>query len=231
MASAATTAATARSARLALGSFRARSCPQLSFGSAHIRRYFSSTVTRAQDANNNSGGGGGGGQAKQQQQGRKKKQDDSPYSATVLLPKTDFSMRANAKTREPELQKWWREERVYEELVRANRERGGATYTLHDGPPYANGTLHLGHALNKVLKDIIVKHRLLKGDSAAFIPGWDCHGLPIELKVLQSLNSKTRKALTPMTMRAKARDFALKTIEEQAEQFRRYGVWGDWQNR
>ena len=117
--------------------------------------------------------------------GSGKKDDDNPYSDTVLLPQTDFSMRANAKKREPELQQWWRENRVYEELLRQNREAGGDQFTLHDGPPYANGTLHLGHAMNKVLKDIIVKHRLLSGKAAAFVPGWDCHGLPIELKVLQ----------------------------------------------
>ncbi|QDZ22563.1 Isoleucine--tRNA ligase [Chloropicon primus] len=161
----------------------------------------------------------------------KKKDDDNPYSDTVLLPQTDFSMRANAKAREPELQAWWRENQVYEELLRQNRSAGGDNFTLHDGPPYANGTLHLGHAMNKVLKDIIVKHRLLKGKSAAFVPGWDCHGLPIELKVLQSLKSKERKGLTPMSMRGKARDFALKTIGEQAEQFKRYGVWGDYEKR
>ena len=161
----------------------------------------------------------------------KRKDDDNIYSDTVLLPQTDFSMRANAKTREPEIQKWWREKGVYEELVRSNRSAGGENFTLHDGPPYANGTLHLGHAMNKVLKDIIVKHRLLKGKSASFVPGWDCHGLPIELKVLQSLKSKERKGLTPMSMRGKAKDFALKTIEEQAEQFKRYGVWGDYEKR
>lgn len=160
--------------------------------------------------------------------GRKKKEDDSPYSPTVLLPQTSFSMRANSLKREPELQTWWRENAIYEELVRSN-DKG--SFTLHDGPPYANGTLHLGHAMNKVLKDIIVKYKLLKGQSAAFIPGWDCHGLPIELKVLQSLKSKERKGLTPMSMRGKARDFALKTIDEQATQFKRYGVWGDYQNR
>jgi isoleucyl-tRNA synthetase len=137
-------------------------------------------------------------------------------------------MRANSLKREPELQTWWKENSIYEELVRTN-DKG--RYTLHDGPPYANGTLHLGHAMNKVLKDIIVKHKLLKGQSASFIPGWDCHGLPIELKVLQSLKSKERKGLTPMSMRGKAKDFALKTIDEQATQFKRYGVWGDYKNR
>ena len=127
--------------------------------------------------------------------GSGKKDDDNPYSDTVLLPQTDFSMRANAKKREPELQQWWRENRVYEELLRQNREAGGDQFTLHDGPPYANGTLHLGHAMNKVLKDIIVKHRLLSGKAAAFVPGWDCHGLPIELKVLQVSQPLDARAL------------------------------------
>ena len=180
------------------------------------RKWWSRIVTRA--AATSSGGKKNGG----------KKKDDSPYKDTVLLPSTDFSMRANSKTREPELQTWWRSEGIYEQL---NKEAQRENFTLHDGPPYANGQLHLGHAMNKVLKDIIVKYKLLKGHRANFIPGWDCHGLPIELKVLQSLKSKERKGLTPMSMRGKARDFALKTIEEQATQFKRYGVWGDFENR
>ena len=158
----------------------------------------------------------------------KRKKEDNPYSETVLLPQTDFNMRANSKVREPELQSWWTENKIYERLVERNE---GDYFTLHDGPPYANGTLHLGHALNKVLKDIIVKYKLLQGRKASFVPGWDCHGLPIELKVLQSLDMKTRKSLTPMKMRAKAKSFALKTIEEQAGQFQRYGVWGNFNDR
>ena len=134
-------------------------------------------------------------------------------------------MRANAAQREPEIQKFWAEHTIYETLA---MENPGEPFVLHDGPPYANGSLHIGHALNKILKDTINKYQMLRGRKVRYIPGWDCHGLPIELKVLQNLDTETRANLTPMTLRHKARDFALKTIDEQRESFKRYGVWGDW---
>ncbi|MDJ0729835.1 MAG: isoleucine--tRNA ligase [Crocosphaera sp.] len=149
------------------------------------------------------------------------------YKDTVNLPKTDFSMRANAVKREPELQKFWADNQIYEKLSQENPED---VFVLHDGPPYANGSLHMGHALNKTLKDIINKYKLLRGHKVRYVPGWDCHGLPIELKVLQSMKSKEREGLTPLKLRRKARDFALKTQEEQAKGFKRFGVWGDWEN-
>ncbi|MDJ0510710.1 MAG: isoleucine--tRNA ligase [Crocosphaera sp.] len=149
------------------------------------------------------------------------------YKDTVNLPKTDFSMRANAVKREPELQKFWADNQIYEKLSQENPED---VFILHDGPPYANGSLHMGHALNKTLKDIINKYKLLRGHKVRYVPGWDCHGLPIELKVLQSMKSKEREGLTPLKLRHKARDFALKTQEEQAKVFKRFGVWGDWEN-
>ncbi|WP_373480331.1 isoleucine--tRNA ligase [Geminocystis sp.] len=149
------------------------------------------------------------------------------YKDTVNLPQTGFDMRANAVKKEPELQEFWAKEQVYEKLGQNNPKD---LFILHDGPPYANGSLHMGHALNKVLKDIINKYKLLQGHKVRYVPGWDCHGLPIELKVLQSLKQKEREALTPITLRHKARDFALKTQEEQAEGFKRYGIWGDWEN-
>ena len=114
---------------------------------------------------------------------------------------------------------------MYETLLATNP---GPAFTLHDGPPYANGDAHLGHALNKILKSIVVNHRLLTGRKARYVPGWDCHGLPIELKVLQGLKAADRAALTTATLRAKARDYALATVETQKAQFRRYGVFGDW---
>ncbi|NES84840.1 MAG: isoleucine--tRNA ligase [Moorea sp. SIO2B7] len=147
------------------------------------------------------------------------------YKDTVNLPQTDFSMRANSVKREPELQQFWAENQIYEKLSQNNP---GDTFILHDGPPYANGALHMGHALNKILKDIINKYNLLRGHKAHYVPGWDCHGLPIELKVLQKMKSKERQGLTPLKLRHKARDFALKEQKEQAEGFKRYGVWGDW---
>jgi len=156
----------------------------------------------------------------------KPKKDDSPYKDTVNLPDTKFNMRANSVKREPELQRQWAAQRTYETLRDANK---GEVFTLHDGPPYANGDLHIGHALNKVLKDIIVKYQLLAGRKVKFIPGWDCHGLPIELKVLQSMTAEQREKLEGLKLRYKARDFALKTVAKQRDQFKRYGVWAEWE--
>ena len=149
------------------------------------------------------------------------------YKDTVNLPQTRFDMRANASKREPEIQQYWQEKGIYADLADNNPKD---LFVLHDGPPYANGALHMGHALNKVLKDIINKYKLLQGHKVHYVPGWDCHGLPIELKVLQSLKSSERAELTPLTLRHKARDFALKAQQEQAVGFQRYGIWGDWQH-
>jgi len=149
------------------------------------------------------------------------------YKDTVNLPKTQFDMRANAIKREPELQKFWAEHQIYERL---SQDNPGEIFVLHDGPPYANGSLHMGHALNKILKDIINKYQLLQGRKVRYTPGWDCHGLPIELKVLQNMKSEERQNLTPLTLRHKARDFALKAVDEQRQGFKRYGVWGDWEH-
>jgi isoleucyl-tRNA synthetase len=148
------------------------------------------------------------------------------YKDTLNLLQTPFSMRANAKVREPEIQAFWAEQRIYERLSRKNP---GKPFTLHDGPPYANGALHVGHALNKILKDIINKTALLQGRRARFVPGWDCHGLPIELKVLQGLSSSERAELTPLGLRRKAHAYALEQVELQKAGFRRWGIWADWQ--
>jgi isoleucyl-tRNA synthetase len=147
------------------------------------------------------------------------------YKDTLNLLNTPFSMRANAKVREPEIQAFWAEQRIYERL---SQENPGETFTLHDGPPYANGALHVGHALNKILKDIINKTALLQGRKARFVPGWDCHGLPIELKVLQSLKNSERAELTPLSLRRKAHAYALEQVEGQKQGFRRWGIWADW---
>ncbi len=136
-------------------------------------------------------------------------------------------MRANATQREPELQAFWKEKGIDLDLGLAN---SGPIFTLHDGPPYANGALHMGHALNKVLKDIINKYKTLRGHKVHFVPGWDCHGLPIELKVLQNLSSEDRQALTPIKLRKKAAAYARKQVEGQKVGFCRWGVWGDWNN-
>lgn len=147
------------------------------------------------------------------------------YKDTVNLPRTNFDMRANATKREPELQQFWAEYQIYDRLSQNNP---GELFILHDGPPYANGSLHIGHALNKILKDIINRFQLLQGRKVRYVPGWDCHGLPIELKVLQGMKPAERQNLTPLQLRHKARDFALKTVDEQRQSFKRYAVWGDW---
>jgi len=147
------------------------------------------------------------------------------YKETVLLPQTEFSMRANAVKREPELQAYWQEKNLYKELAANNP---GEPFILHDGPPYANGDLHMGHALNKILKDIVNKYQILQGRKVRYVPGWDCHGLPIELKVLQKLKSSERRELTPLKLRQRAKAFALATVEKQSAGFQRYGIWGDW---
>ena len=158
---------------------------------------------------------------------KKDDEDNSPYRSSVLLPDTSFNQRAMSVTREPELQKFWEDERIYEELAENNP---GEPFVLHDGPPYANGDLHIGHALNKILKDIINRYQMLQGRKVQYVPGWDCHGLPIELKVLQGMKSKERQALTPLELRKKAAGFARETTAKQSASFRRYGVWGDFEN-
>ncbi|AED95762.1 tRNA synthetase class I (I, L, M and V) family protein [Arabidopsis thaliana] len=155
------------------------------------------------------------------------KQEDGKYKQTVDLPKTGFGMRANSLTREPELQKLWEENQVFK---RVSDNNNGGSFILHDGPPYANGDLHMGHALNKILKDIINRYKLLQNYKVQYVPGWDCHGLPIELKVLQSLDQEVRKELTPLKLRAKAAKFAKATVKTQMESFKRFGVWADWNN-
>ncbi|KAG4129432.1 hypothetical protein ERO13_D09G080700v2 [Gossypium hirsutum] len=163
--------------------------------------------------------------AKKASQGQK--EEDGRYKHTVDLPKTTFGMRANALVREPEIQKLWDDHQVFKRVVDKN---DGGNFVLHDGPPYANGDLHMGHALNKILKDIINRYKLLQNYKVHFVPGWDCHGLPIELKVLQSLDQDARKDLTPLKLRAKAAKFAKATVKAQMSSFQRFGVWADWNN-
>ncbi|CAM9322588.1 unnamed protein product [Discosporangium mesarthrocarpum] len=161
---------------------------------------------------------------------KKKKKEAGPYSNTVILPQTEFGQRANAAVREPELQQFWEKERIYERLV---AENPGENFVLHDGPPYANGDLHIGHALNKILKDFINRYQMLRGRKAVYIPGWDCHGLPIELKATDNQQAdinKEREGLTPLSLRLKAAEFAKETVGKQSASFRRYGVWGDFEN-
>ena len=149
------------------------------------------------------------------------------YKATLNLPKTDFPMRANLAQREPGMLKEWQKSNLYQQIreARAGREK----YILHDGPPYANGEIHLGHAVNKTLKDIVVKSRTLSGYDAPYIPGWDCHGLPIEHNVEKKAGKAGVKVEFPV-FRKKCRDYAMKQVDGQRDGFVRLGVLGDWQN-
>eukprot|EP00429_Kryptoperidinium_foliaceum_P010472 CAMPEP_0176001570 /NCGR_PEP_ID=MMETSP0120_2-20121206/194_1 /TAXON_ID=160619 /ORGANISM="Kryptoperidinium foliaceum, Strain CCMP 1326" /LENGTH=1037 /DNA_ID=CAMNT_0017334121 /DNA_START=171 /DNA_END=3285 /DNA_ORIENTATION=+ len=153
------------------------------------------------------------------------KKPQNPFASTIILPETGFSQRANAITREPEIQQFWKEYGLYDKL---SESATGDRFVLHDGPPYANGGLHCGHALNKILKDFINRKQTLNGKQVHYIPGWDCHGLPIELKVLQTMKSKERQQLTPITLREKAASFAKETVEQQSTSFQRYGIFGDF---
>ncbi|HSM91319.1 MAG TPA: class I tRNA ligase family protein, partial [Anaeromyxobacteraceae bacterium] len=150
------------------------------------------------------------------------------YKDTVNLPKTDFPMKANLAQREPEIQRAWEADRLFERILAANAARPGAKrFVLHDGPPYANGDIHIGHALNKILKDVIVKYRNLKGETADYVPGWDCHGLPIELKVDKELGAKKREMDRPAIIDA-CRKYAEKWVIRQRDAFKRLGVFGRW---
>ncbi|MDP8233856.1 MAG: isoleucine--tRNA ligase [Candidatus Saelkia tenebricola] len=149
------------------------------------------------------------------------------YKKTLNLPNTDFPMRANLPKREPEFLKEWDSLNLYDKLI--EKSKNSPQYILHDGPPYANGDIHLGHALNKTLKDIVVRYKFLRGFSASFIPGWDCHGLPVEHQLIQKLNLK-KAEIDPLDFRKKARDYALEYVEIQKGQFKRLGSLGDWGN-
>lgn len=146
------------------------------------------------------------------------------YQETLNLPKTDFSMRAKLPQREPERIKSWEEKNIYDLLRKAGQDK--PKYILHDGPPYANGDIHMGHALNKILKDIIVKYKTMTGFESPYIPGWDCHGLPIEYRVMQTL--KDRKDVTQTEVRAECEKYARHYVDVQRDQFKRLGVFGDW---
>src|SRR5512138_2512601 len=138
-------------------------------------------------------------------------------------------MKANLPQREPEVLRQWDKQAIFQRFVAQNAGRPGATRdVLHDGPPYANGDIHIGHALNKVLKDVIVKYRNLKGEVADYIPGWDCHGLPIELKVDKELGPK-KKEMDRAAIIEACRKYAQKWIEKQRESFKRLGVFGRWE--
>ncbi len=147
------------------------------------------------------------------------------YQKTLNLPKTDFGMRAGLAQKEPTFLAKWEEEGLYEKI--RNEARGKPTFILHDGPPYANGDIHIGHALNKILKDVIVKFRTMQGFDSLYIPGWDCHGLPIEHKLLKELKL-SKSDVDCVDFRKKAHDYAMKYVDIQREQFKRLGIFGEW---
>ena len=150
---------------------------------------------------------------------------DKDYGATLNLPKTSFQMKANLPNKEPKFIKMWQEQEIYFKGI----DKDKPSFILHDGPPYANGEIHIGHALNKILKDIILKYKRLRGYNAPYIPGWDTHGLPIELKVTEKLGSKA-KEMSPAEIRELCAEYAKKWVGIQREGFVRLGVLGDWEN-
>src|SRR5216110_3284480 len=143
------------------------------------------------------------------------------YKNTLSLPCTEFPMKANLAAREPEMLRAWEETRLYQQIQKSRE--GRELFVLHDGPPFANGDVHMGTALNKILKDFVVKSQTMLGKRARYVPGWDCHGLPIEYKVV-----KESRTLSPLEVRKKSEAFARKYIDIQREQFKRLGVFGDW---
>lgn len=149
------------------------------------------------------------------------------YKDTLNLPATDFPMKANLPVKEQEISTIWEEKGIYSRIIESRK--GKKKYVLHDGPPYANGVIHMGHALNKSLKDFVVKYKTLKGYEAPYVPGWDCHGLPIELAVAKQLEENKEELSLP-EFRRKCRNYALKFVEKQKKEFIRLGVFGDWEN-
>lgn len=154
-------------------------------------------------------------------------ENEFDYKQTVNLPHTDFSMKANLPTTEPIMLEKWNDLGIYNKIIEQNKKK--PKYILHDGPPYANGNIHIGHALNKILKDIIIKYKTLSGFYTPYVPGWDCHGLPIEHQLFKDLG-KSKDEIGQIEFREKAHEFALKYVDIQKTEFKRLGVFGDWDN-
>src|SRR5581483_3828986 len=156
------------------------------------------------------------------------KSDATDYSKTLFLPETEFPMRAGLPQREPEILKTWNKIGLYERL--REKSAGKPKFVLHDGPPYANGNIHIGHALNKILKDVVTKSQQMLGFDSNYVPGWDCHGLPIEWTIEEEYRAKGRdKDKVPIVeSRRECRQFAEHWIGVQREEFERRGVVCDW---
>ena len=155
---------------------------------------------------------------------------ETDYSATLFLPQTEFPMRAGLPAREPDWLKRWDDMDIYARQRAAGR--GKPLFTLHDGPPYANGNIHIGHALNKILKDLVSRSKTMLGYNSAYVPGWDCHGLPIEWKVEEQYRAKGKNKddVEINEFRNECRSFAQYWVDTQREEFKRLGVVGDWSN-
>lgn len=152
------------------------------------------------------------------------------YSKTVHLPKTSFPMKADLPKREPSILDFWEKIKVYEKMILKRKTSDkNKKYILHDGPPYANGHIHMGHALNKILKDMIVKYKSIRGFYSPYVPGWDCHGLPIEHQLMKEMK-KDKHSVDRLEFRKKAADFARRWVEIQKKEFQRLGIFGDWEN-
>ena len=158
------------------------------------------------------------------------KDEKLDFSETLFLPKTSFAMRAGLPEQEPTILSQWSKKNIYKSL--RDRSKDKKKFVLHDGPPYANGHLHIGHALNKILKDFVVRSQQMLNKDSSYIPGWDCHGLPIEWKIEEQYREKglNKDEVDIIQFRKECRDFATRWIDIQREEFIRLGVIGDWSN-
>jgi isoleucyl-tRNA synthetase len=147
------------------------------------------------------------------------------YKTTLNLPQTTFAMEAKLTQNEPARLKKWNESKLYEKLM--SLRAGGEKWVLHDGPPFANGDIHMGHLVNKTLKDVVLRFRSMQGYQTPYVPGWDCHGLPIEHKIQQDLGPKLRQ-MSVGEVRKLCHDYADKYVKIQSEQFQRLGILGEW---
>jgi len=150
------------------------------------------------------------------------------YNKTMNLPVTEFPMRAGLPQREPAMLQEWEKKRLYDKLMKKNE--GKPLWVLHDGPPYANGDIHIGTAMNKIIKDIIVRYHNMAGYLSPFVPGWDTHGLPIELKARAKAGVENAANMPPAELRKICRDYAMQYVNGQREQFKRLGILGEWDN-
>ncbi|MBI3309467.1 MAG: class I tRNA ligase family protein, partial [Candidatus Melainabacteria bacterium] len=153
------------------------------------------------------------------------------YKDTLNLPQTDFPMKGDGPRREPEIQKFWFDNNIYQKVLEERKKQNKGKFLLHDGPPYlSSGNIHIGTALNKILKDIVVKYKTLRGFNSPYLPGFDCHGLPIESAISKEQKKDGAKLLDPLEVRKQCTEFVMKNRKLQEEKFKRLGVLGDWEH-